>query len=112
MRFCERCGCELPEGIEQCPECGKPSGRSPIINTDRRNGKGWAALIVSMVIAATITFLLTYYYRFFFMAFFLPIFFFGRGRSDRTVVDYILMGAFVGLLIGYIIGVFIGFIRF
>ncbi|MBQ7702677.1 MAG: hypothetical protein IJT54_09810 [Candidatus Methanomethylophilaceae archaeon] len=112
MRFCERCGCELTDGTTHCPECGRPLFTEPIINTDKRNGKGWIALMLSMLCAAVLTFFLTYYYHFYFMAFFLPIFFFSRGRSDRTVVDYILMGAFVGLLIGYIIGMFALYVRF
>ncbi len=89
-----------------------PQGSRPIINTDRRNGKGWVALIISMMTAAILTFLLTYHYHFYFVAFFLPIFFFSRGRSDRSIVDYILMGAFVGLLIGYIAGVFVLYLSF
>jgi len=110
MRFCERCGRELPDGVNTCPECGRPQDRDPLIITDKRNGRGWTIMIITMVIAAIGTFLITYHFRFYFMFFFLPIFFFARTSGERTVLDYVLRGGFIGLFIGYIVGMFMRFI--
>ena len=67
-------------------------------------------MIISMIAAGVGTFLLTYYFNFYFMLFFLPIFFFGRSHGERTTLDYVLMGGFIGLFVGYIIGIFVKFI--
>lgn len=67
-------------------------------------------MILSMVVAGIGTFLLTYYFNFFFMIFFLPIFFFSRSHGERTTLDYVLIGGFIGLFVGYIVGMFVKFI--
>ena len=102
MKFCTRCGRELSDGEEVCPECGRSqSGLS--LNLDRRKGKGWMVGVAVFAASAALFFFLAYYYGMWFTFFFFPIIFFGRGA--KTTLDYAIIGLVAGLLIGCFAGI-------
>jgi len=107
--FCERCGRELPDDAIQCPECGRPISGKVIIDTDRRNGKGWPIMILSALASGAVTFCLSYYWNFYFIAFLFPIFLFG-GRKMETTLDFVMSGLFIGIVVGCITGLFFKFV--
>ncbi len=108
MKFCSRCGCNLEDDAEYCPECGMSQTSRPSLNIDKRKGNGRWIMLISAILSAALFFCLTYFLRFYLAIVFIPFIFFGRG--GKTTADYIIIGVMVGLLIGYFAGVLALFI--
>ena len=104
MKFCARCGCNMEDDVEACPECGMPQTSTPIINLDKRKDGGWKWLYASLIVSGAVIFCLTYFLQFYLMLFFFPIFFIG-GLGRQGKVEYTLQGIIIGAILGYIIAV-------
>ena len=106
MKFCTRCGCNMDDDVESCPECGMPQTSNPILNLDRRKGTDWMWLYGTLIVSGAVIFCLTYFLRFYLMLFFFPIFFLG-GLGRRGKVEYALQGLILGAILGYMAAVVI-----
>lgn len=108
MKFCVRCGRELGDGEDVCPECGMNQVTKVALNLDKRKGNKWIIALAVCIASAVLFFCLAYYFNFYFAFVFLPLIFLGRGAT--TTLDYIIIGFIIGLIIGCFLGILFRFI--
>lgn len=104
MKFCTRCGRNLDDDAEFCPECGKSFGQRQVIYVDKRAEYGPQWLYLPMLISGVLIFCLTYFMQFYLSFLFFPIFFIG-GLGRRGKIESVLSGILLGAVLGYIAGI-------
>ncbi len=108
MKFCTRCGCNLDDDAEFCPECGMSTGHRQVIYMDKRAEYSPLWLYLPMLISGALIFCLTYFMHFYLSFLFFPIFFIG-GLGRRGKVESVLSGILLGAVLGYMLGIAVMF---